>query len=110
LWKARELSLFVNAVQTRKQVPATAATVVDDTTVAGRLRSPLSEVIKGDTVQYLRVEPEPPPTASWERRTWPVVSLGGTPPALVRRQVHLETADCGSWEETAVEKVYRMMD
>jgi hypothetical protein len=53
LWKARELSLFVNAVQTRKQVPATAATVVDDTTVAGRLRSPLSEVIKGDTVQYL---------------------------------------------------------
>jgi hypothetical protein len=109
-WKARELSLFVDAVQTLKQVPSTAATVVDDTAVAGRFWSPLSEVVEGDTIQYLRVEPEAPWTASWERRTWLVVSISGTPPASVCRQVHLETTDCASWEETAVKRVCRMMD
>jgi hypothetical protein len=106
-WKAHGLSQFVDAVRTLAQVSATAATVVDDTAVAGRTHLPLSEVVDSDTVQYLRVEPE---TASWERRTWPVVSMSGTPTASICRQVHLETTDCEEWDDTAFAILCRCID
>jgi hypothetical protein len=109
-WKAHGLSQFVDAVRTLAQVSATAATVVDDTAVAGRTHLPLSEVEESDTVQYLRVEPETPWTASWERRTWPVVSMSGRPTASICRQVHLETTDCEEWDETAFAILCRCMD
>ena len=109
-WKARGLSQFVDAVRTVAQVPATAATVVDDTALAGRSRLLLSAVVDSDTVQYLRVEPEDSWTVSWERRTWPVVSVSGTPTASMCRQIHLGTTDCEEWDETAFEILSRCID
>jgi hypothetical protein len=84
--------------------------VVDDTAVAGRSRSPLSDLDDSDTIRYLRVEPTAPWTASWERRTWPVVSVSGTPTASVCRQLHLETTSGDDWTEAAFETVCEVVN
>ena len=108
-WKADELDRFLSAVHAFNPVPARAPVVVDTATTAGRERTELSVLdAGGDTTKYVRVEPSAPWTASWERRTWPVVSLSGTPPPAVVRRLHRGTTACGEWSEVAAETLERL--
>jgi hypothetical protein len=108
-WKAGGLSRFIEAVRGVETVAPAASTVVEDAAVAGRHRSRFSQVdADRDTTKYLRVEPEAPWTLSWERRTWPVVSVSGAPPAPLCRRLHLRTTDCPGWDDRAFETLRRL--
>jgi len=110
-WKADGLGRFLDTVRGVDAIAASATVVVDTTAAPGRERTPLHEVDgDDDTTSYLRVEPATPWTCSWERRTWSVVSLSGTPgPALVRR-VHRGTTDCNGWPREALETLERLAE
>jgi hypothetical protein len=104
-WKARPLPGFLTAVRNTDEISPTASAVVEDTSVAGRERCDMTEIDTAESVRYLRVDPDAPWTLSWERRTWPVVSVSGTPTADLCRRVHLRTTDCKGWSENAIERV-----
>lgn len=107
-WKAGSLARFLEAV---RDVDAEAATaVVNDTAVAGRQRRRVPAIDPtGETVRYVRVEPDGPWTLAWERRTRPVVSLSGTPSSDLCRRVHLRTTDCDGWDPSAIEDLRRLI-
>ena len=108
-WKADELSAFVEAVRGLDSVPAEATVVVDATDVAGRQQRRLSSLdSRRDTVTYVRVEPSAPWRLSWEQRTWPVISLSGTPTPALCQSVHVATTDCRAWDATALDAVDAM--
>jgi hypothetical protein len=108
-WKADGLATFVEAVRGLNPVPTEATVIVDATDVAGRQQCRLSTLDPcRDTVTYVRVEPSAPWTLSWEQRTWPVISLSGTPTPPLCRSVHVATTDCRAWDETALDAVDRM--
>lgn len=109
-WKACPLARLLTVLGALDDIPPTVSTIVDDTSVAGRERRQISNVEAGETVQYLRLEPKAPWTVSWERRTWPVVSLSGTPSAELCRRVHVETTDCDGWAKTDVERLLKLTD
>ncbi len=106
-WKAGPLAGFLTAVRNTDEISPTASAVVEDTSVAGRKRCDVTEIDATERVRYLRVDPDAPWTLSWERRTWPVVSVSGTPTADLCRRVHLWTTDCRGWSEDAVERIGR---
>jgi hypothetical protein len=108
-WKAGPLAGFLTAVRNTDEISPTASVVVDDTSVGGRERCDVTEIDATKTVRYLRVDPDGPWTLSWERRTWPVVSVSGTPTADLCRRVHLRTTDCEGWSENAIERVARVI-
>ena len=108
-WKAGPLAGFLTAVDTIDGVPPAAPVVVDDTSSAGRERCRAPEVDPQETVRYLRVEPKKPWTLFWEQRTWPVVSLSGTPPPALCRRLHLRTTDCDGWADDAVQTLARVV-
>lgn len=110
-WTAAGLGRFLDTVRGVDPIAASATVVVDTTATPGRERVPLQEVdADDDTTRYLGVEPSAPWTCSWERRTWPVVSLSGTPgPALVRR-MHRGTTDCNGWPREALETLERLAE
>lgn len=101
-WKAGSLARFLDGLGSLDSIPPAASTVVDETSTGGRERHPLTGVDASETVQYLRVEPDAPWTLSWERRTWPVVSVSGTPPPALCRGLHVQTTDCEEWSGNAV--------
>lgn len=108
-WKACEASQFVTAVRAVDPVTPTTPTITNDTAVAGRQQHPLSDTnIESTTIKYLRIEPDAPWTLSWEQRTFPVVSLSGTPPAALCRRVHLQTTDCSTWSDEAFETLRQL--
>jgi hypothetical protein len=109
-WKACSLARFLTVLGDLDEIPSTVSTVVDDTSVAGRERRRISSVEAGETVQYLRMEPDRPWAVSWERRTWPIVSVSGTPSAELCRRVHTETTGCDGWSETDVERLLKLTD
>ena len=41
-------------------------------------------------------------TCSWERRTWPVALLSGTPGPALARTMHRGTTDCSGWPQEAL--------
>jgi hypothetical protein len=103
-WKAGDLSQFVTAIHAVDPVTPTTPTIVNDTAIAGRQQHPLSDTnVESTTIEYLRIEPDAPWTLSWEQRTFPVVSLSGTPPATLCRRIHLRTTDCSTWSDEAFE-------
>lgn len=108
-WKAGGLSQFVAAVRAINAVTSTAPAVANDTAIAGRQRHHLSDIDgRRDTIEYLRIDPDAPWTLSWERRTWPVVSISGTPAATLCRRVHLRTTDCSGWSDEAFETLSQL--
>lgn len=107
-WKANGLEQFVPAVRDLDCLSSTAPTVVDATDTAGRVRTELSAINASDVVTYLRIEPDASWALAWERRTWPVVSLSGTPSPERCRAVHLATTDCSSWDDDAVRTLAQM--
>jgi len=103
-WKASDLSQFATAIHAVGPVTPTTPTIVNDTAIAGRQQHPLSDTnVESTTIEYLRIEPDAPWTLSWEQRTFPVVSLSGTPPATLCRRIHLRTTDCSTWSDEAFE-------
>lgn len=103
-WKASDLSQFVTAIHAVGPVTPTTPTIVNDTAIAGRQQHPLSDTnVESTTIEYLRIEPDAPWTLSWEQRTFPVVSLSGTPPVTLCRRIHLRTTDCSTWSDEAFE-------
>lgn len=107
-WKAGPLAQFVTALGAVDRVPPTASVVVDDASTAGRERQRVTDVGANETVRYLRVEPDTPWSLSWERRTWPVVSVSGAPPPALCRCLHLRTTDCEEWPDGALETFTRV--
>lgn len=102
-WKANGLPPFVDTVRALDAVPAAASVVVDDKNTAGRTEQQLAALDElRDTIRYLRVAPPTGWTLSWERRTWPVVSLSGTPSPELCRRVHRGTTDCSQWTDEAL--------
>jgi hypothetical protein len=101
-WKACPLAQFLGHVVESDGIPPTASTLVDDTSTGGRERYRVADLEASETVRYLRVEPDAPWQLSWERRTWPVVSVSGTPPATLCRRLHVRTTDCDGWPDDAV--------
>ena len=109
-WKAGTQSQFVEAVRALDAVPLTPQVVVNDTTVAGRQHRLVSDLGgAGDTVTYLRIEPDAPWTLSWERRTQPVVSVSGTPSAALCRRLHRRTTDCPGWSDNATATLHDLI-
>ena len=100
-WTADGLGQFLAAAGDLEEVPETAPAVVDRTTTAGRERRPLSTLAAAEATRYVRVEPPADWTLSWERRSRPVVSLSGTPPAAACRRLHIATTDCSAWPDDA---------
>ena len=100
-WTADGLGRFLAAAGDLEGVPETALAVVDRTTTAGRERRPLSALAAEEATRYVRVEPPTDWTLSWERRSRPVVSLSGTPPAAACRRLHVATTDCPTWSDDA---------
>lgn len=101
-WKADELSAFLAGVRALEGVAPSAVAVTDRRDTAGRQRRELSDIEAAtDTITYLRIEPPMPWTLSWERRTWPVVSVSGAPPPEPSRDLHLATTDCAGWDDGA---------
>ena len=97
-WTALGVERFVAALQTAETVPPTATLTVDATDTAGRYRTTPDEIqTTADTITYVRVDPSPPWTLSWERRTDPVVSLAGSPSAPTCRSFHTATTSCNEW-------------
>lgn len=108
-WKADGLSRFVETVRGIDAIPPTSAVVVDRTDTAGRERRELSDIaVDGGATTYVRVEPPTPWTLSWERRTWPVVSVSGTPAPERCRDIHRSTTDCPGWRDADVETLDRL--
>jgi hypothetical protein len=108
-WKACPLAGFVGHVMDIDGISPTASTVVDDTSTAGRERCRVADLEASETVRYLRVEPDAPWRLSWERRTWPVVSVSGTPPPTLCRRLHQRTTDCDGWPDDAVRTLARVL-
>ena len=100
-WTADGLGRFLAAAGDLEGVPETAPAVVDRTTTAGRERRPLSALAAAEATRYVRVEPSADWTLSWERRSRPVVSLSGTPPAAACRRLHVATTNCSAWPDDA---------
>lgn len=108
-WTADGLATFVGAVRGLATVSAEATTIVDATDTPGRQQRRLSALDPDlDTVRYVRVEPSPPWTVSWEQRTWPVVSLSGTPTPALCRSIHTATTGCQAWDGAALDAVESM--
>ena len=100
-WTALGLERFVAALQMAEAVPTTAILTVDATDTAGRYRSTPDEIeTTTDIIKYVRVDPSPPWTLSWERRTDPVVSLAGSPSVPTCRSFHTATTSCNEWSST----------
>ena len=108
-WKGGPLAVFLTAVRDTEQIPPTASVLVEDRSVAGRNERRVAEVDASETIRYLRVDPDAPWTLSWERRTWPVVSVSGAPPSELCRHVHRVTTDCDGWSGDAVETLHRVI-
>lgn len=106
-WKAGPLARFITALESVDTIPSTASVVVDDSSIAGRKRCRATALEARESVRYLRVDPDRPWSLSWERRTWPVVSVSGTPPPALCRRVHLRTTDCDVWADNAIEALGR---
>lgn len=109
-WKAEPLAQFLAAVEGLSEITPTTAVRLNDTSTAGRRVVSLSSVEPAETVRYLRVEPDAAWTLSWDRRTWPVVSLSGTVSVDRCRRMHLATTDCEEWADEAVETLRRALD
>jgi hypothetical protein len=103
-WKADRLSRFKSAVQNLDTVPSSARAIINDTSVAGRQRVPVSAIdAESETTTYVRVESDDPWTLSWDQRTWPVVSVSGTPPLTLCQHAHIRTTECANWNDEVVE-------
>lgn len=103
-WKAAGLARFIETVRSLDGVPGDSTAVMDATDIAGRQQCRLSALDPSrDTVTYVRVEPPASWTLSWERRTWPVVVLTGTPTPELCRSLHLATTECRVWDGAALE-------
>lgn len=100
-WRAGPLAPFLAALGELASVSGTSPVVVDATDAAGRRRHSLSTVAATGTERYVRVDPPGPWSVAWERRTSPVVSVGGTPDPAVCRRLHRETTDAGAWSDDA---------
>ncbi|ERH09970.1 MAG: hypothetical protein J07HX64_01736 [halophilic archaeon J07HX64] len=105
MWKADSLAQFLTALGAVDRVPPTASTVVDDSSTVGREQQSVADIEATETVRYLRVEPDTPWTVSWEQRTSPVVSVSGTPPPALCRQLHTRTTDCEEWSDDEVDSL-----
>ena len=110
MWKADSLARFLAALDDLDSVAPTAPIIVDDTSTAGRKRHRVTDLEPGETVRYLRAEPDTPWTLSWERRTWPVVSVSGTPSPVLCRRLHTRTTDCDRWPEETFDTLVRALD
>lgn len=104
-WKAGSLARYVDAVRDSESVPPDATAVVDATDAAGRRRRAVRDLSAEATVRYVRLEPEPSWTVSWERRTSPTVSVSGTPTPAVCRELHTRTTACEAWSSAAIERL-----
>ena len=104
-WTAGSLAQFLDALRQCESVPSSATAVVDATDTAGRQRRPVRELAAEPSVRYVRVEPRSAWRVSWERRTDPTVSVSGTPPPAVCRDLHQRTTACEAWPPTAVEEL-----
>jgi hypothetical protein len=102
IWKAGPLAQFLHSIGGIDSLSQTTRAIVDDTVTGGRERHRVTDIEVTETVRYLRLEPETPWTISWERRTWPVVSVSGTPPPVLCRRLHLQTTDCDGWADDVV--------
>lgn len=77
-WNAKSLQEFLQTLCGVTVVQPTAQATVDATDSAGRTQTQLPalcSVSDYGSYIYVRVEPDSPWTASWERRTTPTVSL-----------------------------------
>ena len=110
MWKADSLARFLTALKKVDSVPPTAPAVVDDTSSVGREQRSVTDIEPVETVYYLRVEPDTSWTLSWEQRTWPVVSVSGTPSPALCRRLHTGTTDCDGWSEEALDRLGRVLD
>ncbi len=109
-WTALGLERFVAALRTAEAVPTTATLTVDATDAAGRYRTTPDEIeTTADTIKYVRVDPSPPWTLSWERRTDPVVSLAGSPSVPTCRSFHTATTSCNEWSSTHCDALARAL-
>jgi hypothetical protein len=101
-WTADGLPAFLAGVRALECLSPSDSVVTDRRDTAGRQRRELSDVgAVTDAIRYLRVEPPTPWTLSWERRTWPVVSVSGTPPPEPPRDLHRATTNCAGWDDGA---------
>ena len=108
-WKADGLGRVLDTVRGIDAIAASTRVIVDTTTTPGRERVPLEEVdADDDTTRYLRVEPSAPWTCSWERRTWPVALLSGTPGPALARTMHRGTTDCSGWPQEALDTLEQL--
>ena len=104
-WKAEPLSQFVTAVQHYEFVTPDATAVIDTVDTAGRQQQAVRDLSAETAIQYVRVEPQSAWTASWERRTSPIVSVSGAPNPTVCRDLHQATTTCEAWPSAAVEEL-----
>lgn len=109
-WTALGVERFVAALRTAEAVPPTATLTVDATDTAGRYRTTLAEIeTTADRIKYVRVDPSPLWTLSWERRTDPVVSLAGSPSAPACRRFHTATTSCNEWSSACRDALVRAL-
>lgn len=108
-WKANGLVPFIETVRDIDSGPVPAAVVTDSPDVAGRQQHELETFdAESTTATYAQVQPSAPWTLSWERRTWPVVSVSGTPSPELCRDIHQGTTDCSGWDDDALARLARM--
>lgn len=109
-WKAGPLARYLTAVRDCGAVSPEDTAVVDATDTAGRQRRTVRSLSAATTIRYVRTEPRPSWTVSWERRTAPTVSLSGTPTPSVCRAFHRGTTACETWSAAAIEALETVVE
>lgn len=108
-WKSNGFASFIEAVQDVDSIPSSATVVTENPDIAGRQQHELTTLdVEKVNPRYIQVQPSVPWTLSWERRTWPIVSVSGTPPPEYCRDIHLATTGCSVWRDGAFAQLERM--
>lgn len=108
-WKANGLVSFIKAARDIDTIPLSTTVVTDSPDVAGRQQHDLSTLnCEASKAIFVSLQPPRPWTVSWERRTWPIVSVSGTPSPRLCRDIHQATTDCSGWNDSALTQLERM--
>lgn len=108
-WKASGLVPFTEAARDVDNIPPSTTVVTNSPDVAGRQQHELS-TLGGERSKatFVSLQPPAPWTLSWERWTWHIVSVSGTPSPGLCRDIHRATTDCSGWYDGALVRVERM--
>jgi hypothetical protein len=104
------LSEFLTVVRRLDTVAPGTPAVVDDEAIAGRQQQEFAAVSPKESLKYIKLTPAADWRVSWERRTWPIVSVSGTPSSELCRQLHVETTGCDGWSEGNISQFHELTE